>query len=124
MLYSFIDVPGLELDQEYVHETLVEFVKDQMSKARLKKAVFGLSGGLDSAVLAFLLVDALGSDNVLAAILPHNTTGPEVLKDAETVRDLLGFQALPLILQKSLITAIVHFLPLQARNRIRSGWAT
>lgn len=90
MLYSFIDVPGLELDQEYVHETLVEFVKDQMSKARLKKAVFGLSGGLDSAVLAFLLVDALGSDNVLAAILPYNTTGPEVLKDAETVRDLLG----------------------------------
>ena len=32
----------------------------------------------------------MGSDNVLAAILPYNTTGPEVLKDAETVRDLLG----------------------------------
>ncbi|NLB72407.1 MAG: hypothetical protein GX795_00020, partial [Firmicutes bacterium] len=72
MLYTSIDVPGLQIDPESVHETLVEFVKVQMSKAGLKKAVFGLSGGLDSAVLAFILVEALGSDNVLAAVLPYH----------------------------------------------------
>ena len=52
MLYSSVVVPGLQIHLENVHETLIEFVKVQMSKTGLKKAVFGLSGGLDSVVLA------------------------------------------------------------------------
>jgi NAD+ synthase len=92
MLYPSIVVPGLEIDAEIVHETVVEFVKTQMLKAGRKKAVFGLSGGLDSVVLAFVLTEALGSDNVLAAILPYHTTGPESLQDARNVRDILGLQ--------------------------------
>lgn len=92
MLYSSIVVPGLQVDAEKLHETLIEFVKDQMSKAGRKKAVFGLSGGLDSAVLAFILTEALGSDNVLAAVLKYHATDPESLKDAKNVRDTLGLK--------------------------------
>ncbi len=92
MLYSSIVVPGLEIDQEIVHETLVEFVKVQMSKTGRKKAVFGLSGGLDSVVLAYILTEALGSDNVLAAILPYHGTDPESLEDAKNVQDILSLQ--------------------------------
>jgi NAD+ synthase len=103
MLYTSIDVPGLQIDPESIHENLVEFVKVQMSKAGLKKAVFGLSGGLDSAVLAFILVEALGSDNVLAAVLPYHTTDPESLKDAKSVRDILGLQCVTID-----ITAMVN----------------
>ena len=92
MDYLSIDVPGLEIDPEITHKTLVEFVKVQMSKAGRKKAVFGLSGGLDSVVLSYVLVEALGSDNVLAAILPYQSTGSQSLEDAEKVRDILGLK--------------------------------
>ena len=92
MLYPSIVVPGLEIDAEIVHETVVEFVKTQMLKAGRKKAVFGLSGGLDSVVLAFVLTEALGSDNVLAAVLPYHTTCSKSLQDAKNVRDILGLQ--------------------------------
>ena len=103
MLYSSVVVPGLQIHLENVHETLIEFVKVQMSKTGLKKAVFGLSGGLDSVVLAYILTEALGPDNVLAAILPYHATSPESLRDAENVRDILGLQSVTID-----ITAMVN----------------
>lgn len=92
MLYPSIDVPGLRINAEIVHRSLVGFVKDMMSKAGRKKAVFGLSGGLDSAVLGFVLIEALGIDNVLAAILPYRTTDSRSLEDADSIRNILGLE--------------------------------
>ncbi len=102
MLYSSIIIPGLEIDAKTTHKTLVEFVKVQMSKAGRKKAVFGLSGGLDSVVLSYVLIEALGSDNVLAAILPYQSTSPGSLEDAENIRSILRLECVTID-----ITAIV-----------------
>ena len=50
----------LDLDLKKVHEELVEFLRYNFKKNGFKKAVLGLSGGIDSALVAYLLRDALG----------------------------------------------------------------
>lgn len=55
-----------------IHEKLVAGIRDFFKEARRQKAVIGLSGGLDSAVTLKLVVDALGSENVAAILLPEN----------------------------------------------------
>ncbi|NLS44774.1 MAG: NAD+ synthase [Firmicutes bacterium] len=94
MRYTDISVPDLEIDPEIIHKVLVEFIRVQISKTGLEKAVFGLSGGLDSVVVAFILKEALGSGNVLAAVLPYNTVGSESIKDAKNIRDILNLQCI------------------------------
>lgn len=51
-------------------------------KAGIKKAVFGLSAGLDSTITALLLIEALGEDNVFALIMPSRYTKKQDIKDA------------------------------------------
>jgi len=68
---------------EKTYNKLVNGIKQYFKKAKFKKAVFGLSGGLDSSVVAKLLVDALGSKNVYALIMPEeDVTLDENTKDA------------------------------------------
>ena len=61
---------------------LVDFIRRETRKARFSRAVLGLSGGVDSAVAAFLAVRALGTANVLCAMLPYRTSDPGALRDA------------------------------------------
>ena len=57
----------LDLNMKEVHKELVDFLKENFKKNGFSKAVLGLSGGIDSALAAYLLRDALGKENVLAA---------------------------------------------------------
>lgn len=73
------------LNPRVVEQMLVAFLRDETRNAGFERAVLGLSGGVDSAVCAALAVCALGPDNVLGVMLPHRTSSPQSLADAEHV---------------------------------------
>ncbi len=60
-----------EIDAAKVKKDLVDFIKETVGKADFMKGVLGLSGGLDSSVVASLSAQALGSSNVKALIMPY-----------------------------------------------------
>ncbi len=77
-------------DLERIYKSLVTGVKDYFSKCGFKRAVLGLSGGLDSTVCAVILADALGKENVFGVSMPSHITSRESKTDAEQLANNLG----------------------------------
>jgi NAD+ synthetase len=82
--------PALDIDAALVERWLVAFLKDEFTRRGFKKAVVGLSGGVDSAVVAALAARALGSKNVIAVRMPYRTSSADSLAHAQLVIDQLG----------------------------------
>jgi len=61
---------GIYRDPVYLKERIVAWIRDRVKEAGARGAVFGLSGGLDSSVLALLAKEALGYNNILGVIMP------------------------------------------------------
>jgi len=80
----------LDINPESVAEELTRFIASHVDRARATGGVLGLSGGLDSAVVAALAVRALGSDRVWTFILPYRTSSAESVADARLVAERLG----------------------------------
>ncbi len=78
------------IDAELVRKILVPFIRQEITRAGLTRAVVGLSGGLDSAVSCMLSAEALGPQNVLALMMPHRTSSPDSLDDARRVIEQTG----------------------------------
>lgn len=83
----------LKIDLKKTHEELVNFLREKISKTGLKKAILGLSGGIDSALVAYLLRDALGKENVYAIMMPYKSSNPQSLAHAKLIVDDLGINA-------------------------------
>ena len=66
---------------------LVGFIRDEIDKVGLKRCVLGLSGGIDSALSAYLSAEALGAENVLVVRMPYKTSSEDSLTDAQKVID-------------------------------------
>ncbi len=75
-----------------VYEALVLGLKDYFVKSGFKKACLGISGGIDSAVVACLAVAALGRENVLGVLMPSCYTENESLEDAYALAHSLGIE--------------------------------
>jgi NAD+ synthase len=84
----------LEINADLARTVIVKFIQDQVAKVGLTKVVLGLSGGIDSALVAFLAVEALGSENVLGVRMPYKTSSENSLTDAQQVIDQLGIEAI------------------------------
>jgi len=85
----------LAIDPELTRRWLVSFLKDEVLRRRgFKKGLVGLSGGVDSALTAFLAADALGKENVIGVRMPYRTSSPESLEHAQLVIDKLGIPSL------------------------------
>ncbi len=93
-----------EWEQDY--RTMVESLRDYMGKTGFKKALLGLSGGVDSAIVAAIAVDAIGAENVRCVMLPSEYTSRESLDDAEAVAEALGvhYDYVPIAEGRSAIT--------------------
>ncbi len=70
-------------DLERTYRAIILAIKEYFKKNNFKRAVLGLSGGLDSTICAVLLADALGSENVLGISMPSKLTSPESKNDAK-----------------------------------------
>ena len=81
-----------DIDTKKLKKTLIDFIRKLCHKSGFKKVVLGLSGGLDSTVVAYLAREALGKENVLALILPYKESNPESVKDAKKIAKLLGIK--------------------------------
>ncbi|NOR86849.1 MAG: NAD+ synthase, partial [Bacteroidales bacterium] len=75
---------------ELIHDALVMGIRNYFEKLGFKKAILGLSGGIDSAVTLALAVRALGAENVLSVLLPSQYSSDHSIKDAEDLAKNLG----------------------------------
>jgi len=80
----------LSVNAELVTEILRRFIRNEIRRAGFERAVVGLSGGIDSSVVAFLAVRSLGPENVLAVTMPYKTSSEATLSDSRAVIDQLG----------------------------------
>ena len=79
-----------EWEQDY--HVMVTALRDYMAKTGFEKVLLGLSGGIDSAIVATIAVDALGAQNVRCVMMPSEYTSQESLDDAVAVAKALGCQ--------------------------------
>jgi NAD+ synthase (glutamine-hydrolysing) len=77
---------------EEIYQALVLGIRDYTRKNGFKKAVIGLSGGIDSSLTAALAVDALGAENVVCVFMPSEITSPENAVDARALAENLGVE--------------------------------
>ena len=88
--------PGYELPAELAIDTGVArriiggFIRSQLRQAGFERLVLALSGGIDSALVAYLVSEAIGADKLLAILMPYRTSSPASRSDAETVVEALG----------------------------------
>ena len=79
-----------ESDLERTYKTIIQGIRDYFNKCGFKRAVLGLSGGLDSTVCAVLLADAIGAENVFGVSMPSKLTSNESKSDAAELAKNLG----------------------------------
>jgi NAD+ synthase (glutamine-hydrolysing) len=81
----------LAIDPELTHRWLVEFIRDEVQRRRkFDRVVIGLSGGVDSSLVAYLATEALGAPNVMGVRMPYRTSSPDSLAHAQMVIEALG----------------------------------
>ena len=85
-----------ELAETY--EALVLGIRDYVHKNKFEKVVIGLSGGIDSSLVAAIATDALGADNVVGVSMPSRYSSPDSKSDAEALARNLGieFKVIPI----------------------------
>ncbi len=86
-------LPHLEIDPALTRRWLVEFLRDEVQRRRgFERAILGLSGGVDSAVVAWLAAEALGPERVVAVRMPYRTSSAVSLEHAHLVTEALGIE--------------------------------
>jgi NAD+ synthase len=84
----------LTINTDLAKRILTAFIRDEIAKSGMKKAVLGLSGGIDSALSAYLSAEALGAENVLVVRMPYQSSSAESLSHAELVIEDLQLPSL------------------------------
>ncbi|QPC82477.1 NAD+ synthase [Phototrophicus methaneseepsis] len=108
----------LDINTELATRILMGFIQDNIAKAGMKKAVMGLSGGIDSAVSAYLSAKALGPENVLVVRMPYKTSSEASMLDAESVIEDLGLPSLTVEITPMVDPLIERFPDM---SRLRMG---
>ena len=90
---SYPSLPEPEDDTaEDIYNALILGIRDYTRKCNFKKAVIGLSGGIDSSVTCAIAVDALGAENILGILMPSQYSSKGSITDSEKLAKNLGIQ--------------------------------
>jgi len=84
----------LDINTDLARRILTAFLREEITRTGLRRAVVGLSGGVDSALACVLAAEALGPQSVLAVRMPYKTSSQESLDHAQLLIDQLGVQSL------------------------------
>ncbi len=82
--------PELSIDTDVARRVIGGFIRGQLEQAGFERAVLGLSGGIDSGLVAYLVAEAIGPERLLAVMLPYRSSSPASRADAETIVSELG----------------------------------
>ena len=82
--------PELAIDTDVARRVIGEFIRGQLAQAGFERALLGLSGGIDSALVAFLTAEAIGAERLLCVSMPYRASSPESRSDAAAVVERLG----------------------------------
>jgi NAD+ synthase len=107
---------GIRIDPSKVKNHLIRFIKNELEKTGFSRLVLGVSGGVDSTVVAFLSAESIGSDNVTGVILPHSESNRDSINDAEQVIKHLGINR-RFVDISSMIDAYFKYYPTTDRTR-------
>ena len=80
----------LAIDTDAARRITTSFIRAQLQQAGFPRVVLGLSGGIDSALVAYLVAEAVGAENLLAVLMPYRSSSPASRADAEEVVRRLG----------------------------------
>jgi NAD+ synthase len=80
----------LAIDTDVARRVIGTFIRGQLEQAGFERAVLGLSGGIDSALVAYLTAEAIGAEHLLCVLMPYRTSSPASRADAETIVAALG----------------------------------
>ena len=85
------ELPGeLLIDTAMARRIIGQFIRGHLEMTGFDRAVLALSGGIDSALVAYLVVEAIGADKLLCVLMPYRTSSPDSKADAEAVVQALG----------------------------------
>jgi NAD+ synthase (glutamine-hydrolysing) len=96
---------------EEIYSALVLGTRDYVHKTGFKKAIIGLSGGIDSSLTAAIAVDALGAGNVLGISMPSGYSSTGSRSDAQELAENLGIQFLTIPIEETFRTALKMMQP-------------
>ena len=82
--------PELAIDTAVARRVIADFIRGQLDQAGFQRAVLGLSGGIDSGLVAYLVAEAIGAEQLLCVLMPYRTSSPASRTDAEEVVRRLG----------------------------------
>jgi NAD+ synthetase len=89
----FVPPLPIDIDAKLTEEWLVHFIRHEMSQRGFAKALVGISGGVDSAVTAYLAARALGPKHVIGVRMPYKSSSKDSLDHAQAVIDALGIES-------------------------------
>ncbi len=105
------------MDISKAKDSIVEFIREKTKEAGIKGAVIGISGGIDSALTAYLTVEALGKENVLGIHLPELSLTPaEDVLDATKVASRLGIEFKTVNISE-ILSAYLNTIPESSSSR-------
>ena len=84
----------LRIDTSVARRIIGEFIRGQLRQAGFERALVGLSGGIDSSLVAYLVSEAVGPERLLCLLMPYRTSDPASRADAEDVVGRLGCESL------------------------------